>query len=95
MDPPADRDVPSGKVEAQIADMASSRPWAGDAPPMSIYVDAVSHMPRKGRELNTDVVCMCACVRRHPGNTSEKSTLMWCVRVCSHMPRKIGKYVLM
>ena len=27
------------KVRAQIADMASSRPWDGDEPPMSIYVD--------------------------------------------------------
>ena len=27
------------KVRTQIADMASSRPWAGDEPPMSIYVD--------------------------------------------------------
>ena len=29
------------RVEAQIADMASSRPWDGDVPPVSIYVDPV------------------------------------------------------
>ena len=39
MDPPADQDVPSSRVESQIADMASSRPWAGGEPPQSIYVD--------------------------------------------------------
>ena len=39
---PVDQDVPSAKVEAQIADMASPRPWDGDEPPLSIYVDAAS-----------------------------------------------------
>ena len=36
------QDVSSDRVEAQLADMASSRPWGGDQPPVSIYVDAAS-----------------------------------------------------
>ena len=34
------------RVKAQIADMASSRPWGGDEPPMSIYVDPASFVRR-------------------------------------------------
>ena len=33
MDMPDARVVPSAKVEAQLADVASSRPWDGDEPP--------------------------------------------------------------
>ena len=45
-DLPVDQDVPSDKVEAQIADMASSRPWDRGEPPMSIYVDAAPFVRR-------------------------------------------------
>ena len=34
------------RVKAQIADVASSRPWDGDEPPMSIYVDPASFVRR-------------------------------------------------
>ena len=40
MGPLADQGVPSSRVESQIADTASSRPWDGDEPPLSICVDA-------------------------------------------------------
>ena len=37
---PVGQDVSSERVQAQIADMASPRPWDGDGRPTSIYVDA-------------------------------------------------------